>query len=181
MLQDGQAPRAQARSLDSTLEAARRQSDPTLALAMLREWGQMDLDRGDRRAAERRWSQMLDLALPYTQRAAGARPPADPPPAGPAPGSPKAAKAPSQVRPATPVSVVTVDQFNRAVEIAPLAATHDMSTLSLRSVRDALRGGPPIKPPPNPNERRAMFYNPGAPVEGDQSPVYQQVDAQSRS
>ena len=68
------------------LEAARRQSDPTLALAMLREWGQIDLDRGDRQSAERRWSQMLDLALPYTHRvAAAAPPPANPHPTGPAP------------------------------------------------------------------------------------------------
>jgi tetratricopeptide (TPR) repeat protein len=160
----------------SALEAARRQSDPTLALAMLREWGQIDLDRGDRRSAERRWSQMLDLALPYTQRVVATLPPAAPRAAAPATESAK--PAPSPARPAAPIPVVTLDQFNRAIEIARLAAARDMPTLCLRSVRDALRGGPPIKPPPNQMERRMMFYNPGGPVEGDQSPVYQQVEAQ---
>ncbi len=46
------------------LQAARRQLDPIYALAMLRERGQAELDRGDRAAAERSWGEMLKLVLP---------------------------------------------------------------------------------------------------------------------
>src|SRR5262249_18450336 len=49
------------------LEAARRQSDNHWALAMLREWGQCALDRGDRKGAERRWAEMLELVLANLQ------------------------------------------------------------------------------------------------------------------
>ena len=49
---------------ERALEAARRQTDLQYVLAILREWGQIDLDAGDRNSAERRWSQMLELVLP---------------------------------------------------------------------------------------------------------------------
>ena len=46
------------------LAAAKRQQDPLYAAAILREWGQLDLDRGDKAKAEARWAEMLELALP---------------------------------------------------------------------------------------------------------------------
>lgn len=49
---------------ERALAAARRQVDPIYSLAMLRERGQAELDRGDRAAAERLWSEMLELVLP---------------------------------------------------------------------------------------------------------------------
>ncbi len=45
------------------LETARRQADNTYALAVLREWGDIDLKRGDKKAAEQRWTQMLEVVL----------------------------------------------------------------------------------------------------------------------
>jgi hypothetical protein len=45
------------------LEAANRQTDKGFALAMLREWGQIDHDRGDVKSAEARWSRMLEIIL----------------------------------------------------------------------------------------------------------------------
>ena len=45
------------------LEAARRQTDNTWALAMLRQRGQQALEAGDRTVAERHWTEMLDLIL----------------------------------------------------------------------------------------------------------------------
>ena len=49
---------------ERALQAARRQLDAIYALAMLRERGQAELDRGDHAAAERSWGEMLQLVLP---------------------------------------------------------------------------------------------------------------------
>ncbi len=48
---------------DRALEAARRQADNSYALAVLREWGDLDLKRGDKKAAEQRWTQMLEYVM----------------------------------------------------------------------------------------------------------------------
>ena len=45
------------------LEAARRQTDNTWALAMLRQRGHQALETSDRTAAEKHWSEMLDVIL----------------------------------------------------------------------------------------------------------------------
>src|SRR5439155_1215031 len=66
---------------------ARRQSDPAYALAVLREWGQVELDHGDKAAAERRWGQMLDLLLPPPMAPKRATP-GQPAPAAEAPANP---------------------------------------------------------------------------------------------
>ncbi|HEU0116494.1 MAG TPA: hypothetical protein VFQ80_17520, partial [Thermomicrobiales bacterium] len=158
------------------VEAARRQLEPHFALAMLREWGQIELDRGDRKAAEQRWAEMLDVVLPPPTAPKRAQTPksstptkpapaasgengsqsrapkyqggsvrvyeevlaAPPPPAAPVP--PGRAQAPAE----TLVLAVTTKQFDRAAEVAKLAAEQKMFALSLRAVRDALRGGPPV-------------------------------------
>jgi tetratricopeptide (TPR) repeat protein len=51
------------RFAERALAAGRRQTDPMWALAMLREWGQIAFDAGDRATAEARWGQMLDIVL----------------------------------------------------------------------------------------------------------------------
>jgi tetratricopeptide (TPR) repeat protein len=111
------------------VEAAARQADPASALAMWREWGQLDLDAGDPALAERRWARMLDLVLPASAR-----------PAAPAP--------------------VPLEQFSQAMNVARLAAEHGLHGLSLRAVRETLRGGPPLQlvlgdrlPAPRPSPR----------------------------
>ena len=49
---------------ERALEAARRQSDHGYALAILREWGQIALQTGDKEAAEQRWTEMLEVVIP---------------------------------------------------------------------------------------------------------------------
>ncbi len=46
------------------LEAARRQADNLIMLAMVREQGELALARGDRKGAEAAWGRMLDLVMP---------------------------------------------------------------------------------------------------------------------
>ena len=112
------------------LEAARRQNDPLWGLSMLREWGKNALDRGDRATAELRWAQMLDLVL--------ATPSAD---------KAKTADAkPAPRRPTAAVASTTLDRFESAAQLSKLAAGNDMIPLSLRAVRRALVGGPPVVP-----------------------------------
>ena len=116
----------------SALEAARRQVDNLWALAMLREWGLRALDRGDRKLAEGRWTSLLDLVLD------GATAPS------PAPASPRAQAPAARAR--TPV--LTLDRFEQAAGLARLSAEHGMNDLSVRAVRESLKGGPPVVPVP---------------------------------
>ncbi len=58
--------------------------------------------------------------------------------------------------PRTNLPVLTLDRFEQAMQIARLAAVHDMPELSLRAVREALAAGPPVVPA-NPNEGRRLI------------------------
>ncbi len=49
---------------ERALEAARRQTDHGYALAILREWGQIAIQAGDKEAAEQRWTEMLEVVIP---------------------------------------------------------------------------------------------------------------------
>ncbi|HEY1377965.1 MAG TPA: DUF1583 domain-containing protein, partial [Gemmataceae bacterium] len=129
---------------ERALEAARRQLEPTFALAVLKEWGQIEFDRKDRTGAEQRWGQMLELVLP-------------------APVPPKRAAAA-----ATMVPVVTQTQFGRTIQIAQLAADRNLPALSQRAVRDALRGGPPV-PDPTPSDGGSSNSPVSSPDDGDSS------------
>jgi tetratricopeptide (TPR) repeat protein len=112
------------------LEAARRQSENKWALAMLRAWGQRDLDRGDRASAEAHWSALLDLVL------------ASSPPSRPNPAPSGSHLAPAARAPVVPA--LTLDRFEQVGQVARLAALQGMHTLSLRAVRESLAGGPPV-------------------------------------
>jgi tetratricopeptide (TPR) repeat protein len=112
------------------LEAADRLADPAWSLAMLRERGQLALDRGDRDGAERAWSDLLRRVLtPRGQPATSA---------------------------GSGVPVATPDRFNQAARVARLAARHGFDDLSLRAIREALRGGPPVQPLANTSNRRPL-------------------------
>ncbi|HTU17039.1 MAG TPA: DUF1583 domain-containing protein [Gemmataceae bacterium] len=155
---------------ERAVEAARRQMEPHFALAMLREWGQIELDGGDRKAAEKRWAEMLNVVLPPPAPSKG-RPSRDrkgaalptPLPYGRGSGKHRgsvrvyqemlaAPPPPARVLPSgqaqTPtgtfVLAVTTKQFDQAAQVAKLAADHKMLALSRRAVRDALSGGPPV-------------------------------------
>jgi hypothetical protein len=151
------------------VEAARRQLEPHFALAMLREWGQIELDRGDRQAAQRRWAEMLDVVLPQPANRQRKLPGlgshstrqltlpvrrvewvfAQVPPPAPVASKRQASDAKPSQGPA-----VTLAQFEDAARVALLAADQKMFALSLRSLGDALRGGPPVSGAENLGRRR---------------------------
>jgi tetratricopeptide (TPR) repeat protein len=185
-------------------EAARRQSDALITVAVFREWGQLELDRGDKAKAETIWAELLEWTLPRQpapKAAAQASPsaPATVPavplaPAQPSKSSgggaggvsplslsprshggdaarspvhgflrvlilfqalvPPAPAAPGQPAPRRSSLIApTEDQFKRAYEIALLASDKQMPELSLRTMRDSVRGGPPVAA----NENRRNF------------------------
>jgi predicted Zn-dependent protease len=204
------------------LEAARRQTDNTFYLAMIREQGERALENGDRAAALAAWHRMLEIVVSSSQTKVKkpARTPAGGPATRPAPAkSAKPAATPSGAmlsvpraslvrlasyqaqsqrpagaiqkgkaatsrpggaNPATagertkeataqpgaagparkaagarrPTSgaarsnlpILTLDRFEQAMQIARLAAEHDLPELSLKAVHDSLRAGPPVVP-----------------------------------
>jgi hypothetical protein len=103
------------------LEAARRQAESGLVQALLREAGLLALEQGDRVAAEAYWSELLERTLALAAMA-------------------RATKGPA----AAGVPALTNVQFKAALEIAVLAANHRLGPLSVRAVKTALRGGPPV-------------------------------------
>lgn len=135
--------------------AGKRQEDPSTASAILREWGQMELDRGDKAKAELRWGELLELAVPKPALKKAAMAPSFT--------APNAATVLFAVQqPVTAVSVapiatltssqsgnpsLTADQFQRAYELAILAVEKGLPELSLRAMREALRSGPPLPAP----------------------------------
>ena len=70
-------------------DAAGRQSENQTLMAMLREQGQMALERGDRRAAEAAWSRMLTLVVAPAESKIKKPSTKPKPPAGPAPALPR--------------------------------------------------------------------------------------------
>ncbi len=49
---------------ERALEAARRQTDNGYQMAILREWGQLAVEAGDKETAERHWNEMLETVIP---------------------------------------------------------------------------------------------------------------------
>ncbi len=86
------------RLAERAVAAARRHRDRVYAAAVLREWGQLELDRGDKTRAEARWTEMLQAVLPK---------PAPPKAAGSVPAIPAA---PAPV-PAAPVPAPTTGRL----------------------------------------------------------------------
>lgn len=157
------------------IEAANRQNDPLWSLAILREQSEQSLARGDRAAAEAYFRQMLERVL-TREKTRSATPPAAaspgpapiPTPRPVAPSSPRGAEPkaspralqapatapgrgtpPSGSGPPGPVASVpplTRERFEMALDISLLAARQEMSELSMRAVREALAGGPPLMP-----------------------------------
>ena len=157
---------AGAKLADRALAAAKRQLDPMVAAAILREWGQIELDRGDKAKAEARWAEMLDLLMPKP----AAKKPATPTVMRPRePGMVYVQVPTLKAPPAAPprrignVPVLTADQFEQAYQVAVLAADKKLPALSLRAMADATRGGPPVQDP-NKNRNsggsyRSVTYN----------------------
>ncbi len=145
------------------LEAARRVTETKWALAMLRERGQDELDRGDKVAAEKTWTQMLEivLATPFQKKPEATQTPV---PAAPAPATKlatsKAAQAPK-------ILPTPIDKFEQAAQISRLAARHGMQGLALAAIRESMSGGPPVAASSagqfgvTTNNNRVIRYAPG--------------------
>lgn len=126
------------------LESARRTSDPLLAMAILREWGLVALEQGDRASAADRWAAILDLSLASSVHAAES--------------APRPARRDRPLPPALPIDSAprtrvatrppTRSQFQQAMDVARLSAENGLSALSLRCVREAFAAGPPVANPP---------------------------------
>ncbi len=125
--------RAETRSLGDrlgsiALEGAQRQADTVVSLALLREWGQAAHDRGDTAQAEQLWTRMLQQALVN---------------------HPSPAASPEKAKPAAnkPAAIATtLERFELAAQVGMASARRGMLGLSLRAVRESLRGGPPVVP-----------------------------------
>jgi tetratricopeptide (TPR) repeat protein len=169
------------------LAAAKRQKDNRFALAILRDWTQIELDRKDPAAAEVRMRQMLEHVLPPPTAKPVAKPAVAPAPGGPiavpavpilpavpkpapldgeeaseqtpAPAVPVPAKGPAPAA-VTAAPVVSFAQFRDALEIAKAAADKGLAKLSLQAVQQALRGGPPVPTDADNRRSRRLTYNP---------------------
>lgn len=140
---------------EHALVAARRQFDRNWVLAMLRVRGARALEAGDVGAAEKYWSEMLDIVSSQPDANAAGSAATDP-------GLPRSVGAGGN-SPRRPVDDQRrqppdhqdrprkLDSYRRLIQIAKLAADNGMHELSLRSVRTALAGGPPMQSATNSN------------------------------
>jgi tetratricopeptide (TPR) repeat protein len=186
------------------LEASRRNSDNGYTMAILREWGQIAFDSGDKVTAEKRWTEMLDLVIPKSPTKAKdkeekktswrERP------------VPQKANEPLHLtrweqmlapviaaQLATPTlsirsanatpstggtkgNVVTLVQFEQAAQIATLAAEHGLADLSVKAISQALHAGPPIEVMQADQSNSSGFPTIAQPQASEQSPVLQKVE-----
>jgi tetratricopeptide (TPR) repeat protein len=110
------------------VEAARRQSDPQFATGILTQQSQSALATGDKPAAERHLTALLDFAL--TRPQVKKKPPGETPEVGPA----KAELIPP----------VTLRQFRLAMQVAHMAVENDLPQLAARAATESLSGGLPV-------------------------------------
>ena len=131
------------------MAAARRQLDRTYAVAILREWAEIDFERGDKTSAEARFREIVDVLVPRPATKAADE---------------KAVRAP----------VVTTDQFRQTVEFARLAAEKGLLVVSRQAIGASLAGGPPAAPVSK-NGPSRMIYSPPADNNGDSGTVEQSL------
>ena len=150
--------------------AAKRQEERAFATTIYGEWSRLDLERSEEMKAEVDLNELLNLAIPKATSKADARQPGavPPPPLAPAvippPTSslqnvsalwlvaapvlaPLATAGPNQPTAGVRrggVPPLTEDQFVQAYDVAMLAAELKLSELSMRAMREASLGGPPI-------------------------------------
>jgi len=148
------------------LDASRRQVDKKYTVAILFNWGQRAIAQGNRELAEKKWTELLDLATQRPQRKAAAAPDPGTPPARPAgqffrrpptslrnaPNSRVFRQVSQIVEPSEPaeeadpnvVPPLTMSQFRVAIEVACAAAENNMPELSRKAMRTAMLGGQPV-------------------------------------
>lgn len=152
------------RLAEIAVEAARRQSDNLMLLAMHRERGALALKAGDQARALAAWSRMLEAIMPEQKPSRPSNPPAQKP--APAPAQKAAAK--------TNPRILTIEAFEQATAIAKLAADNGLMDLSFKAVRDSLSGGSPVIPPKTTNTR---YYIRNPNQEGPADPVAGRVES----
>jgi hypothetical protein len=118
--------------------AAERQLDQGHALSFLQAWGSQAAALGDKPQAEARWSRMLDLLLASSRfESAPPEGSGENAPTAPASGPESTGFGRATTRPLTEL------QFAQVMNLAELTAM-SAPELSLRAVRAALAGGPPV-------------------------------------
>ncbi|HEY4262666.1 MAG TPA: tetratricopeptide repeat protein, partial [Schlesneria sp.] len=184
------------------LEASRRNSDNGYTMAILREWGQIALDAGDKETAEKRWTEMLDLVIPKTPTKAKdkdekktsrhdqpVRHGKDEPlhltrweqMLAPAIVSQLSGLSIRSANPTPPTTgtkgnVVTLAQFEQAAQIAKLAAEHGLTDLSIKAISQSLHAGPPVEAMQADQGSTSGFPTIAQPQASEQSPVLQKVE-----
>src|SRR5439155_8773537 len=120
---------------ERAIAAAQRQTDQSQITSILYEQGRLSLGAGDRSAAERQWSELVDLTLvqPRLPRAKSSA------------GSVSTAKSDADRNGPIPA---TASQFAVAATISQAAAVNGLPELSLRAIREALSAGLPFPDPP---------------------------------
>ena len=158
------------------LEAAKRQVETLASTALLWEWGKKDKELSRLDHAEAKWTELLTIATQRPQRKPGdaadnqaaplmipGRPPQAipiPNPPGRPPGRPPvrppvrpiakfiAWQAP-QPPPTAPLILtpLTMTQFRMAILVAQTAHENDLPQLSMKAIKEAFAGGPPVPDP----------------------------------
>src|SRR5262249_45759667 len=121
------------------------------ALVILREWGQSLADRKDLAGANAHWSELLELTLagkdesksPASRQPVSGTARDEARPEGGGEAAP-AAQTDRDGRQAPLVPPASLEQFNKAAEMARLAAEAGLRDLSLQAIGRSLAGGPPI-------------------------------------
>ena len=78
-------------------------------------------------------------------------------------------------RPRASVPVLTIDRFEQAMQVAALAAKNGLHELSLRAVREALKGGPPVSATADPNPVRSRVVTVGPMTNEPADPITPKV------
>jgi hypothetical protein len=116
-LADGTRADVGHRLAERAIAAAELLKERELLASMLRESGQLAIERADKASAERHFRLLLDALLGNVAEAASFG---------------------KRIKP------VDIESFQQIVSLAELAAKNEMPELSLECIREALRGGPPI-------------------------------------
>ncbi|HUE70745.1 MAG TPA: DUF1583 domain-containing protein [Pirellulaceae bacterium] len=152
------------------LEAARRQSDGKYLQAMLHQQAETALAAGQREEAARHWTALIDSALarPAARPSLPSNPPHPMPPMAPA------ATGPSREG---LIALATLAQFQLASAVALRAAQEGFPEVAERAMREALRGGLPVRDTAfgDRTARRIVTISGASEAQGEDSQVVQMV------
>lgn len=145
------------------VDAARRQTDQSWSMAILREQANLALEQGDRAGAETAWGQMIDRVFSTNAKVT------KPQPAQASTGSTSIKPASGAAAPNRPTILPTTrERFGQGMELAVFAARRGGHVTSLRAVTQSLSGGPPLDDNvPNNRARTTVVMSSGANLQLD--------------